>query len=279
MTSEDELKYPELEQEVLDRQARARRIRQAAARAVDPLEMERARKEAKAFRDKTGLTQAQMAEHCGMSVRRYTNFENDSGITTPSTLRMVRKAIAAGRGVVASPLLAQLNGPDGPKEKLSLYPLYRENLFFLGDQLSRHKQTPISFDVSNSINWLEEDGTKEDVAEFEQLIFELTKKKDEHSPPNGSSFLSVVEDAEQRQRASKHFADSVPSGLLGRLYAGFITARLYDAKSNPIEATILFVILGASTGEDWNVQFSSTLDPTDHEFAREFNEQNLAVKK
>ena len=264
------------ETEIAMRQEEARRWRRRGpGLEFDAEQASELRQKALEFRNAHGLTQAEMSDHCDMSAKRYTNFEQDKGHTTLATYHAVQRGLDIGLGKKAPNMnqdISVLRGPDGAKAKAVMHPLTRESLFLASDQLIELKP-PLVFTVSNAIVWVKEGDIKKQVGAFENQLNGLMKYQD--PPTTDQGFMSVIEHAETRQKVRREFAESVPSDLLGRLYGAFVNARIFNEENEPVDASVFYIVLGAGVGEEWSVQFSRPLDPEAVDQARDFSKRWL----
>lgn len=232
--------------------------------------------EAKEFRESRQLTQQEMADLCGKSLKTYTNFETNAK-TTLATAAAVRDAIlaASNASTYRPPNVSVLNtGVTGITKKLSMWALDRKNLMSVGEELlaSRH---PISYDVSREIVWdSTQNELKNDLAIFQEKIDLLLKGPDQ-TTDRKDGFLGVVGMLEARQRTAQEFAKAVPDRLLGRIYGAFVTAK-YSEDGSERDVSAFQMVLG-KINETWILEFHAPSNKALIDQAREFNELKLDV--
>ena len=235
--------------------------------------------EAKAFREANGLKQIEMAEKCGISLKTYTNFETGAK-STPATHRIINDVIRASTNSTSyRPANVSLlnTGVVGLVSSLNMWPLERENLFFVAEELKTAGH-PIRYDVSNAIVWQDEPTeTKDHLAVFQDQVDILMSSKGAAAGENTNGFLGVIAQIEDRQKACKRFSESVPKELLGRIYGAFVTARAMDEEGNEHDRSIFCMTLGESAGENWRLEFTVPANQALVDQAREFNERKLDI--
>ena len=176
-------------------------------------------------------------------------------------------------------LIGDISGANSQHRHSPCFPLTSENWPAVVDVIKRYK-FQIMFDVSDEINWANEQETKTHAINLEALLNELVKSPTEQTEQKeAGGWLGTITRLEEAQLASQEFAASVPKELLGRIYGAFVTGQFIDQNKESVEATVLYLMLGAGTGEDWIVRFSAPLDPEQIERTKNFNEKKLRVQQ